>query len=204
MFQDASGGSPAHLRHLLQLSPLPQQGHVHHLLVPSSHGQASTAAPFAPAVGGDAAEDPPQPFRQRIVKAFVLQLLRGPPKVQRMGCSYFRVRGGLLHQSDQSLLQVGRFLEASAGRPLNPGVDEGGQGGVVAGDAPSLQVVERSPHSFGVQSRRGHQLVGGDALVGISVDEGLGDGEQLAAVGVGDDGPCQPGAGLLHRTDAEG
>ena len=64
---------------------------------------------------------------------------------------------------------------------------------------------ERPRTPSGVQARCGHQLVGGDPLVGIGIDEGLGDGHQLPPVAVGDvTARSKPAPRFLHRAHPQG
>ena len=109
----------------------------------------------------------------------------------------------LAEEGDQAALQRRRLLEAPRRPALHAPVDEGGQHRVVAGDPQSLQVVQGVADALGGQARRAHQLVGGDALVRVRFDQRLRDGQQLAAVAVGDVRPFKPGPRLLHRAHSQ-
>ena len=63
--------------------------------------------------------------------------------------------------------------------------------------------MERGLDFFRAHTRCGHQLVGGDALVGIRLDQRLCDAQQLAAVANRYTGPSEPGARLLYRAHLE-
>ena len=129
------------------------QRHPHDLRVELARGQAAGGAVLAPAVVGDAAEDAPKPFRQGVGQTLVPQHLRRHPQMQRRGFALAQVRRRLAHVPDQRGLQLGGGFEALAGRALHAGVDERGQGRVVAGDAQPLQVVERVANALGAESR---------------------------------------------------
>ena len=110
----------------------------------------------------------------------------------------------LLHQLNESLLQRRRFLETPSRVALDTDVDEGSEGGVVAGDAHGLEIVERIAHPFRREARCRHQLVGGDALVGVGLKERLADDQQLFAVFVGYLPPQQTRLRVLDGADPQG
>ena len=80
-----------------------------------------------------------------------------------------------------------------------PRVDEGGQRRVVARDAQSFQVVQGAAHALRAQARDEHELIGGDAFIGVGVAQGLGDGEQLPPVGFRHGFSPELGVRLLQR-----
>ena len=130
----------------------------------------------------------------------VPQHLRRHPQVQRRGFALAQVRRRLAHVPDQRDLQLGGGVEALAGRAFHAGVDERGQGGVVAGDAQPLQVVERVANALGAESRHAHQVVGGESLVRPGIDQSRGHAFQLAPIGLGDGGSPEACAYLLRRS----
>ena len=60
---------------------------------------------------------------------------------------------------------------------LDPGMDKGGQRGVVVGDPQSFQVVQGATYLFRGQPGDCHQLIGRDTLVGVGIDHALGNGQ---------------------------
>ena len=68
--------------------------------------------------------------------------------MQRVGITLAHIGGHLLQKVDQCLLQLGRFQEAPLRGARHPRVDEGGYHRIIAGDAQSLQVVERASHTL--------------------------------------------------------
>ena len=100
---------------------------------------------------------------------------------------------------NQGNLQTVRLLQPLSRVSVDSNMHEGGQRRVVACDSQPLQVVQGTPHAFGAQARDADQLVGGDAFVRVSIDQRLGDGEQLPAVDVGHGTAFELGARLLHR-----
>ena len=133
---------------LLQQRPVALQRHLHGLRIAPTHSKASPTAALAPPVGGDAADDAPQEFRQCVVVPVVLQPLGGEAEMQRERVALFHVRRRLPQEVDKTPLKRRRLLQALRGGPLHPGMDKGRQHGVVAGDAHSLQIVERVAHSL--------------------------------------------------------
>ena len=122
----------------------------------------------------------------------ILELLGGLTEVQRGRFTLCHIGGLLPHQVDQALLQRRSLLEASPRTTRHSRMNEGGERGVVAGNAHCLQVVERFPHLFGSETRYGHQLIGGYALVRIRLKQRLADGQQLFPVLIRDIRPRQP------------
>ena len=139
-----------------------------------------------------------------VLREGILEALGGDAQMEGRGAALVHVRGRFPQVGDQGAFQCRRLLEALARGTRHARVHERGQHRVVAGDAQPLQVVERTAHAFRAQPGDPHQLVGGDALVRVRVDQGLGDGQQAAAVVVRDGLPCQPIARLRHGIHPEG
>ena len=138
-----------------------------------------------------------------MVVAGVLQLLGGDAQVQWRRVSDRQAGGRLLHPLDQLPLQFVCLGEPAVRRVSHTDMDERGQFSVVAGYPESLQVKERSPHPLGTEPRRHHQHVRGDALVGVRVDQHLGDLREAAAI-TGIDGlVLEPLPDLLDRADLQ-
>ena len=115
---------------------------------------------------------------------FIPEFLGRVPQIQRVGLALFHVGSLHAHQADQALLQRSGLLETPPRGMLHPGMHERRERSIVAGDAQPLQVVERPPHPLGSEAGGRHQLVGGDALVRVGLDQRLADGQQLLPVGV--------------------
>ena len=160
VLQQQSCRSSPHFGRLGQWSPVPLQRHLHRLPVPAAQSQAAPTTSLTPAVGGDASHDSPHQLRQRVGVALILEFLGRVAQVEREHLTPGLVRSPLAHEVDQTLLQRLRLTEAPARRTLHPGVDEGGDRRVVAGDPQPLQVMQRFPHPLGRQTRCRHQLVG--------------------------------------------
>ena len=77
MGQQTAGGYPSQLGSLFQCTPLASQRHLHGLRIPPPHPKASPIATLAAPIGGDAADDPGQAFRQGIGMTVVLEPLGG-------------------------------------------------------------------------------------------------------------------------------
>ena len=188
---------------LLQRAPGAQQLHAHRLGVGLAHPQAAAAAALAAAVDRDAAQDAPEPFGQRIGLPGVPQGLRGDPQMQRGPVSLLQIRRRGTQMRDEGGFQTVGLLQPLPGAALDPRMDECGQSGVVAGNAEPLQVVQGGSHAFRAQAGDAHQLVGGDALVRVGVDQRLGNGQELAAVVVRDGSTVELRARLLHRAHSK-
>ena len=87
---------------------------------------------------------------------------------------------------------------------FHAGVDEGGEGGVVGGDAQAFEVVQGIPHPLGCETGRHHQLVGGDAFIGVRLEQRLADAQQLLPVMLRDVGSGQPDLRGFDGADPQG
>ena len=139
---------------LLERAPFALQRHVHRLRVPLSQAQAPGTAAFAPAVGGDAAQDARQPFGQGLgAHSLDLEEPGRRPAGAAADASPFPRSGAASRRCAMSAVSSAfRLLETPARASFHAGVDEGGKRGVVAGDAEPLQVVEGAAHAFGAQT----------------------------------------------------
>ena len=185
-----------------QRGPFASEGHPEALRVVFAQREAAAVVVAAPVVS-DTLDRAGHVLGPDIGVAGVLQPLGGDAQVQRRRVSDRQVGGCLLHPLDQLPLQFVRLGEPAVRRVSHTDVDERGHLGVVAGDPEPLQVKERSPHPLGAEPRRHHQHVRGDALVGVRVDERLGDVRQASAVTVIDGLVPEPLPDLLDRADAQ-
>ena len=199
MVQQAAGRLAPDLRGLFELCPFAPQRHSHRLGVLLPDPKAASVAAFAPAVVGEAPDHTPEPHRQRIGQSLVFENLGGDAQMQRRGLTLVQLRRRDAHMRDQRGFQRLGFVEAPARGAIDSGMNEGGQGGIVAGDAVPFKVVKRATHAFGTEARDAHQLVGGEALVSVGLDQGAGDAQQLRAVGVRDVGSFQQVARPFYR-----
>ena len=122
----------------------------------------------------------------------VAQLLRGELEIEERALPRLEVGRELAQPADQLPFQI-----AGGGEPLPRAVrhaqmQEHGDGGVVRGDAQSLEIRHRLAQPPAGQPAGPAQIVRADPLVGIRLDQAPDEVEQLLAVGSGDRGFAQP------------
>ena len=170
VFEQSVGRGAAQLCDGGYVLPLPLQGDLDGLPVAAAQGQAAPAGSFVPAVGGDAVDQSVDQEGQGLVVALAFELLGDGSEVQKIAVSPGLVGSFLLHQVNERCFQLCGLAESAEGGISNSRVYEGGQGGVVAGNTESLQVVQGLLHLLGVHPGGDHQLVGGYAFVGVRLD----------------------------------
>ncbi len=134
----------------------------------------------------------------------VLQVLAGLPQVKGLCLPYCLVRVLLLHQPYQVFFYRGGPGETLPGRALHSTVHIGRQDSVVGDKTVAGELGHGVPDALTGKAGDTAELVGGDALVAVGVDQAPYDLDQLLFVGIVRIVEAQNASpGLFHALDLE-
>ncbi|EXI70724.1 MAG: hypothetical protein AW07_03854 [Candidatus Accumulibacter sp. SK-11] len=203
MVEEVCGGGATQFGRPRQRRPVALQDDRHRLGVQPPQRQAADTTLVAAAVGGQTAQQLPQPCRQRLPVTVVLQTLAQSPQMQQRRLAAHQVGRLFAQQIDQCLLEPGRTGQALRRRVVHSNLQVGGQRCVVAGDTQPLEVVQGRAQLLRAEPADRHQLVGRQALVRRRADQRLDQRQQLPLIRRLQRSARQPLPRLVERGDAQ-
>ena len=141
-------------RGLLESRPLALESDLHGLRIPLAERETSDPALSAAPVGGDAAQNAPEPLRQRVCDFFIAQAFRRRPAgaTPRLLPWPYPARPCAGGRSERSRVAPPRRGASASSAAPRARMDEGGERRIVARDAEPFQVMEGGADALRAQA----------------------------------------------------